>query len=250
VCLIVLLLSLCGTCPEGVPTIQRVPRMNSSDNPRGPRGIRVLIVADVRLYREGLAASLVSRDHLVVMGTCGSRADALAQIERLSVDVVIVDMATKESLDLIADMGRAAAGAKILAFAVEEVASEILDCAQAGAAGYVTVDATIDELVAAIESIARGELVCPPHIAATLFCHVSRRADRRAQDVQRRTLTGRERQVLQFIQEGYSNKEIAQRLCISEPTVKNHVHNLLEKLQVNSRSQAAARTAASLSRRR
>jgi DNA-binding NarL/FixJ family response regulator len=224
--------------------------MNPSDAPRSPRAIRVLIVADVRLYREGLAASLVRREQLLVMATCASRADAIAQIERLTVDVVVVDMATRESLELIADLRRLHANAKVLAFAVEEVTSEILDCAEAGAAGYVTVDASIDELVAAIESIARGELVCPPHIAATLFCHVAGRAERSMRGVERRTLTSRERQVLRLIQDGCSNKEIAQELSISEPTVKNHVHNLLDKLQVTSRTQAAARTVSPLSRRR
>ena len=224
--------------------------MNSSDPPRSPRAIRVLIVADVRLYREGLAASLVSREQLLVIAACASRADALAQLERLSVDVVVVDMASRESLELIADLRRLRASAKILAFAVEEVTSEILDCAEAGAAGYVTVDASIDELVSAIESIARDELVCPPRIAATLFCHVAGRSERSMRGVERRPLTSRERQVLHLIQEGYSNKEIAQKLNISEPTVKNHVHNLLDKLQVTSRTQAAARTVSPVSRRR
>ena len=224
--------------------------MNPNVAPRGPRAIRVLIVADVRLYREGLAASLVSREQLLVIATCASRADALAQIERLNADVVVIDMAARESLELIADLRRLRPAAKILAFAVAEVTSEILDCAEAGAAGYVTVDASIDELVAAIERISRDELVCPPHIAATLFCHVARRAERSLRGVERRTLTSRERQVLHFIQEGYSNKEIAQQLNISEPTVKNHVHNLLDKLQVTSRTQAAARTVSPLSRRR
>jgi DNA-binding NarL/FixJ family response regulator len=224
--------------------------MNAGECSRGARAIRVLIVADVRLYREGLTASLVDRDHVLVVATCASRADALAQMQRLSVDVVVVDMATRESLELIADLRRDCAGAKILAFAVEDVTSEILDCAEAGAAGYVTVDASIEELVEAIEGIARDELICPPRVAATLFGHVARRAGRSLRGTERRTLTGRERQVLRFIQEGYSNKEIAQKLSISEPTVKNHVHNVLDKLQVTSRSQAAARTASPVTRRR
>jgi two-component system nitrate/nitrite response regulator NarL len=224
--------------------------MNPTDASRSSRAIRVLIVADVRLYREGLAASLTSREQLVVTAACASGLEALAQIERLNVDVVVLDMASRESLELIAELRRREAPAKVLAFAVEEVTSEILDCAEAGAAGYVTVDASIDEVVAGIECIFRGELVCPPHIVATLFGHVARRAERGLRGAERRTLTSRERQVLRFIQEGYSNKEIAHELNISEPTVKNHVHNLLDKLQVTSRSQAAARTVSEFSRRR
>jgi two-component system nitrate/nitrite response regulator NarL len=130
-----------------------------------------------------------------------------------------------------------------LAFAVEEVTSEILHCAEAGAAGYVTEDASIDDLVAAIESIAREELLCSPRIAAKLFGRLSESADRRATDpYQLRTLTSRERQVFDCIRLGHSNKEIARKLNIAEPTVKNHVHRLLEKLEVATRAQAAARS--------
>jgi two-component system, NarL family, nitrate/nitrite response regulator NarL len=205
------------------------------------RALRVLIVADVRLYREGLAASVAGRRHAMIVATSGSRADALAQIHQSRADVIVVDMATRDSLELIADLRRESADAKILAFAVEDVTSDILDCAAAGAAGYVTVDASIDELVTAIERIAREELVCSPRMTAQLFGHVAHGTDRRMRGVQSRTLTNRERQVLTFIQHGDSNKEIAQKLNIAEPTVKNHVHNLLEKLEVTSRAQAAAR---------
>lgn len=223
--------------------------MVGSEGSRRPRAIRVLIVADVRLYREGLAASLSSRDDLFVIATSASRTDALTRITDVEADVVVVDMATRESLELIADLRREAAGTKILAFAIEEVTSDILDCAEAGAAGYVTADASIEELVTAIERIAREELVCSPRIAATLFGHVAQRSGRMT-GAHNRTLTSRERQVLRFIQQGHSNKEIAQKLNIAEPTVKNHVHNLLEKLQVTSRAQAAARATLGSSRRR
>jgi DNA-binding NarL/FixJ family response regulator len=212
--------------------------------------IRVLIVADVRLYREGLAASLERRDHLSVIATSASRVEALAKVHEIGADVVVVDMATRESLELIGDLRRDAASTKILAFAVEEVASDILDCAEAGAAGYVTVDASIDELVTAIERICREELICSPQVAAKLFRRVSESSNRWTAQTQSRTLTGRERQVLRLMQLGYSNKEIGHHLNIAEPTVKNHVHHLLEKLEVTTRAQAVARASLPGSRRR
>jgi two-component system, NarL family, nitrate/nitrite response regulator NarL len=226
-------------------------QMIGSDSSRRARSIGVLIVADVRLYREGLAASLASREHLVVLATSSSRLDAAARVRELLPDVVIIDVATRESLELIRDLRSEAAATKTLAFAVEEVTADILECAEAGASGYVTAEASIDDLVAAIERIARGELVCSPRIAARLFGRMSERADRWVADAsQNRTLTSRERQVLDSICQGQSNKEIAQKLNIAEPTVKNHVHHLLEKLEVTTRAQAAARATLPASRRR
>jgi two-component system, NarL family, nitrate/nitrite response regulator NarL len=225
--------------------------MVGSDGVHSGRPIRVLIVADVRLYREGLAASLASRERAWVIATSASRSDAGARVRDAGADVVVIDMATRESLDLIHDIRREAVPARILAFAVEEVTSDILDCAEAGAAGYVTADASIDDLVAAIDRIAREELVCSPRIAATLFRHISERADGSLPDLSHpRMLTIRERQVLDFISQGHSNKEIAQKLNIAEPTVKNHVHHLLEKMDVTTRAQAAARASRPTSRRR
>jgi DNA-binding NarL/FixJ family response regulator len=224
--------------------------MVAGDGTRRSRPIGVLIIADVRLYREGLAASLASRDHLSIVATSASRPDALAKIRDIGADVVVVDMAMRESLDLIGDLRRDAVPTKILAFGVEEIPSDILDCAEAGAAGYVTADASIDELVMAIERISREELVCSPQVAATLFQRFSERTHRWGPGAQARTLTSRERQVLRLMQQGRSNKEIAQSLNIAEPTVKNHVHHLLEKLDVSTRAQAVARATIPGGRRR
>jgi DNA-binding NarL/FixJ family response regulator len=224
--------------------------MASSNELRRDRAIRVLIVADVRLYREGLAASLSGRAQLSVIATCDGRAEALAGLRDLRADVAVVDMATRESLELIGDLRRRSDAMKILAFAVEEVTSEILHCAAAGATGYVTADASLEELVKAIESIAHEELVCSPKSAATLFRLLSERTEGLAARAPTRALTSRERQVLDFIRQGQSNKEIAQKLNIAEPTVKNHVHHLLEKLEVTTRAQAAAKAKLPVSCRR
>jgi two-component system, NarL family, nitrate/nitrite response regulator NarL len=222
-----------------------VPTNDSSV--RSPR-TGVYIVADVRLYREGLAGSLSTCPRLVVVGTCANRTDAREHVPRLRPDVVLVDVATRGSLELIRDLRADAPGCKVLAFAVEEIAEDIIECAEAGAAGFVTADASIDELVTAIQGVAQAELVCSPRIAAQLFGRISEGGGRCAFET--RSLTSREREVLECIRQGKSNKEIAQTLHIAEPTVKNHVHNLLDKLDVTTRAQAAARAATASSRRR
>ena len=211
--------------------------------------IAVLITADVRIYREGLAASLSSHGNLSIVATSASRSDALSKVRAIRTDVVVVDMAMRESLELIGDLRHEESPAKILAFGVEDVTTAILECAEAGAAGYVSVDASIGDLVAAIQRIYRDELVCSPQVAAQLFRRVSGHMNGPTPRAYARSLTSREQQVLRLMQSGRSNKEIAQNLNIAEPTVKNHVHHLLEKLEVSTRAQAVARATLPASRR-
>ena len=220
------------------------PRDSSAHSPR----TGVLIVAGVRLYREGLAGSLATCPRLAVLGTCSNRADACERVQQLCPDVVVVDVAIRESLELIGDLRAAAPRCKVLAFAVDENAADVIECAEAGAAGYVSAEASVEDLVIAIEGIARAELVCSPRIAAQLFGRISRRDVRSS--VETRTLTSREWQVLDCLRHGKSNKEIAQALNIAEPTVKNHVHHLLEKLDVTTRAQAVAHATLSSIRHR
>src|SRR4029453_7780753 len=129
----------------------------------------VLIVADVRLYREGLAGTLSSSPGLIVVGTSSSRADARKQVGTLRPDVVLIDVATSESLELIRDLRGEGTNCRILAFAVTEGSADILECAEAGRAGSVPAEASIEDLVTAIERITRAELACSPRVAAQLF---------------------------------------------------------------------------------
>jgi two-component system nitrate/nitrite response regulator NarL len=214
------------------------------------REISVLIVADVRLYREGLAGSLASRPGLRVTGASATRADAFARVLTLHPDVVVVDSAMRESLELIRELRAGQVPVKILAFAVDETSSDVLRCAEAGATGYVTADASVDDLALAIERISREELVCSLRVAAQLFRRMSHDAERPPGLPALQELTIRERQVLELIREGHSNKEIGQKLNIAEPTVKNHVHHVLAKLDVPTRGQAAARVMLPAARRR
>lgn len=206
-----------------------------------PRAVRVAIIAEVRLYREGLASNLASRRNLVIVGTAGNAAGALALVASTQPDVVVLDMATPESLHIVDVIGRDAPNVKIIAFAVEESAPEILACAEAGVAGYVPSDGSTDELVAMIENVAGGEIRCSPRMAAMLFGRLASLAKGGVEQLGTATLTSRERQIVALIDDGLSNKEIAVRLSIEVATVKNHVHNILEKLHVKTRAEAAAR---------
>ena len=206
--------------------------------PAGPT--RVVVVADVRLYREGLASNLTARPNLSVLGTAGNRDEALALSAAVRPDVVVIDMATRDALEVVRAIRSQDASIKVIAFAVDESDRDIVACAEAGVAGYLSCEGSMDDLVATIASCTRGELICSPRIAATLFQRVCCLASGGRESTEGSLLTGRERQIVSLIDGGLSNKEIAQRLNIEVPTVKNHVHNILEKLKVTTRAEAAA----------
>ena len=203
--------------------------------------IQTLIVIEVRLYREGLASTLRDQERLAVVGTAGSRAEALRAVATHAPQLVIIDVALPEALELMSELRAQTPTTRIVAFAVDEDIAAILDCAEAGAAGFVTANASVDELVHAIERTIDGELLCSPRLAAELLRRaVERPAPRQPGPPTAGALTTREQQVLAFIQQGLSNKEIASQLHIAEATVKNHVHHVLEKLNVPTRSLVAA----------
>jgi two-component system nitrate/nitrite response regulator NarL len=211
--------------------------------------LRLLIVADVRLYREGMHASLSNRPQFSVVGAASNVDDALRLTVDTHPDVVIVDMATRQSLTVVRRIRHHAPTVPIVGFGVEEVEGEILACAEAGLAGYVPCEASLDDLVMRIESVHRGELLCSPRMAATLFRRLESGQRGDGLPPQGLILTAREREVLRLIDGGLANKEIAVQLHIEVSTVKNHVHNLLEKLHVTSRMQAAARLGTHVSAR-
>lgn len=205
-----------------------------------PERIRVLVIAGVRLYREGMAFNLENRDGLTVAGSAATRVEALQLITALQPAVVVLDMAADQSLDLVRAIKEVDPRVKIIAFAVEEHEPEIIACAEAGVDGYVSCEGSMDDLTATIVSVTRGELICSPRIAATLLRRVGALANGVRSPHATDGLTSREGEVLGLIDEGLSNKEIAVRLHIEVATVKNHVHNLLEKLHVASRVEAAS----------
>lgn len=197
---------------------------------------RVLIVSPVRLIREGLALVLQTRGLRQVVAAAGP--SALEGLRDSEADVAIIDVSRPSMFPFMQQLAARFAHVRLLALGVGESEAEVLACAEAGAAGYLALDTGTDELLTAIENARRDELVCSPRIAALLFRRHSARSNAAGGDS---ALTRRERQVLELIDRGLSNKEIATHLHISLTTVKNHVHRILEKMQVHRRGAAAAR---------
>jgi len=203
--------------------------------------IRVLIVADIRLYREGLADTLARREGLQVAGTAGSRDDAIAALDECHPDVVLVDMAMLEGQATARALLEQVPHTRVVVLAVPELERDVLNCAELGVSGLVPRDASLDELVVTLECATRGEVRCSPRMAGAILRRLATLVAERGAARVDVSLTTREREVIELIDRGLSNKEIARRIGRSVPTVKQHVHNILEKLQVHRRGEAAAR---------
>jgi two-component system nitrate/nitrite response regulator NarL len=203
--------------------------------------IRILIVAHIRLYREGLAQVLTHQPALIVVGMAASRDEAVAAAEALHPDILLLDLTMAESRDLVRQLQALGSSVKVVAIGLIEAEGEVLSCAEIGVAGYVPREGSLEDLVAAVESVGRGELLCSPQVAGTLLRRLAALALQRGPESEGPRLTLREREIVGLIDRGLSNKDIARQLGIEVATVKNHVHNILEKLSVRRRGEAAAK---------
>jgi two-component system nitrate/nitrite response regulator NarL len=201
---------------------------------------RVFLVADVSLHRAGLVELLASDERVDVVGSAASVDESLGEVAALRPDVAVLDVTPPDRTRGVSALTAAHDAVRVVVCAVPETEEDVIPCAEAGAAACLPHETPFDELVATIRHVASGESVASPRMTAMLMKRLSALATERATNGERH-LTAREREILALIDEGLSNKDIAARLCIEVPTVKNHVHNILEKLQVRGRYEAAAR---------
>jgi DNA-binding NarL/FixJ family response regulator len=200
---------------------------------------RVLIISGVRFYREGLAENLARNPSLIVVGAVSHQDDAESRIEALHPDVILLDAATPGGQSFVVRLRQSYGAAKIVLLAFSGTDTDLLAWAEAGVSGYAQSEASLDDLVHVIECSDRGALHCSPAVAGTLLRHVTALAGLvRRQDGTWDLLTRREREILELLGRGLSNKEIAHRLGIEVPTTKNHVHRIFEKLGIHTRSEA------------
>jgi two-component system, NarL family, nitrate/nitrite response regulator NarL len=202
--------------------------------------IRVVIIGRVRVHCEGLAALLHGCPSIEVLGV-GSAQSTQITSHAIATDVALIDAlsagpAEDGSSETVSALRKMCARMRILAFGIRETASDVLACAAAGMDGYVPADAAVGDMVAAIESVVRGELTCSPQVAASLYhCAAAARSP------STNLLTSRELQVAELMNRGCPTKEIAWRLGVQPCTAKNHVRNILYKLQVHGRAKAVAK---------
>lgn len=206
-----------------------------------PAANRVVVVVDVRLLREGLCGVLGHEPSVEVVGSASNWSEAASLLAATEADTVILDLDVGDPAATITGLRRAAPEIRVIGVGVADCGPDIVALAEAGLAGYVTRDQSLETLLEVIASVARGELVCSRLVAGALLRRVTEMASVVAADADAEPrLTGREREILSLIERGYTNKQISRELSIEVPTVKNHVHNLLEKLDVRRRGEAAA----------
>jgi DNA-binding NarL/FixJ family response regulator len=186
---------------------------------------RLYILSDVCLLCEGLALALLQQSSVKVVGSSDLSTSPASIAERRP-DVLLLDIAMAGSLDICPPLCQLLPALKIVAIAVAEVEQEIIACAEAGVSGFVSRKGSVQDVMAAIHSAMRGELVCSPRTAAALCGRVGTLAANRSNAAGSTTLTRREHEIASLVSEGRGNKEIARVLRIQNATVKNHIHSI------------------------
>jgi DNA-binding NarL/FixJ family response regulator len=200
----------------------------------------VLLWSAVRIYRDGLSASLTRDPRIGHVASVAEPTACRHAVAQAAPDVAVIDAGSPAGVE-VADELRAC-GVGVVALGITVAEADVVAFAEAGVSAYLTQEQTLDDLVLAILAVARGETDCGPGVTALLLRHVAATArDSSARDERTVRLTRRELEILQLMTRGLTNKQIGLKLSIELPTVKNHVHHILEKLQVHRRGEAAAR---------
>jgi DNA-binding NarL/FixJ family response regulator len=207
--------------------------------------IRILLVDDQTLIRQGIRMLLVGENNLEVIGEAGNGREALAQVMSLQPDVVLMDirMPEMDGVSATREITQRFPGCAVIILTTFDDDETIFEGLRAGARGYLLKDINADEMTAAIRTVASGGALIQPSITRKVLAEFTRLTKPLSQAGSTNpqplieSLTDREMEVLRLLAEGLSNREIAERLVITEGTVKNHVSNLIAKLNVRDRTQ-------------
>jgi DNA-binding NarL/FixJ family response regulator len=219
--------------------------LGGPDGPRRTEPIRTMIVDDHALFRRGLEMVLDSEPDIELVGQAGDGAEAVLKAAESLPDVVLMDirMPRSSGIEACRALKDVVPSAKIVILTISDEEADLFEAIRAGASGYLLKDIPLDEVAATVRAVDGGQSLINPSMAGKLlteFAAIARReqSEPPQQQVPAPKLTDREMQVLKLIARGMNNRDIAKELFISENTVKNHVRNILEKLQIHSRMEA------------
>ncbi len=200
----------------------------------------ILLISNTRILRDAMVAALQDAHGNQARGA-SSRETVEAALMAFAPALVVVDAAHPEGTALVAAVRAHAPRASVVVFTAAEQDEEFLAWADVGISGYLGSDTSADDLLSAVRRVDAGEVACPPRLTALLLNRFATRSSERAERAGIFSLTSREQEIAELLADGLSNKLIARRLCVALPTVKNHVHSILEKWDCRSRGEAAAR---------
>jgi len=217
--------------------------------------VSLVILEDNRLLREGIAGIARAQPDFQLVIASDNVEATLRKLKRVPADVILLDfgLADHNSLELTSQLHTDAPASRVIIMGLLPSQQDVAEFVRAGASGFLMKDASADDFFHTIRAVARGEQVLPPALTRSLFEQIALNSTgkRKAHLLDAVNLTTREREIVDLLGEGLSNKEIAQRLTVAVHTVKSHVHHVLEKLALRSRLEVVAFTnAAERGRRR
>jgi DNA-binding NarL/FixJ family response regulator len=206
--------------------------------------IRLILIEDNRLLREGISAMLKKEPDIMVAASLSDSDLDIEDLEQYNAQVILIDigLTDRDSLDLVQSLVERYSSLKVIVMDLFPIEEDILRYVEKGVSGFILKDASVAEFTDTVRNVMAGEKILPTKLANTLFSQIMEfgvkemSRNNLAQSVR---MTNREKEVIALIAEGLANKEIALRLNLSIYTVKSHVHNILEKLAMNSRVQIA-----------
>ena len=206
--------------------------------------IRILLIEDNKLLRDGIATIIKKQSDMQVVSTVGNGENVLLIMGKVRPNVVLLDLGLRnqDSSQIVKLTKQHFEDTKIIVMDLIPLQTDVFEFIQAGVSGFILKDASIAEFLKTIRSVYQGIQVLPPHLTGSLFSQIVGQvihSSKPSAIVESVRMTKREKQVIELISDGATNKEIAQKLHLSTYTVKSHVHNILEKLALSTRIQIA-----------